>query len=52
MLLEKGGRMIKKIVANLFFMFIINKFAEGASDMDNKIAVLETNQGRIGKGSC
>ncbi len=39
--------MIKKIVAILFFMFIINEFAEGASDMDNKIAVLETNQGTI-----
>jgi len=39
--------MIKKVVAILFFVFIINKFAEGASGMDNKIVVLETNQGTI-----
>ena len=39
--------MIKKIIAILFFMFIINKFAEGASDMDNKIVIFETNQGKI-----
>lgn len=45
--MAKGGRMIKKIVAILFFMLIINKFAEGASGMDNKIVVLQTNQGTI-----
>ena len=39
--------MIKNILAIIFFIFIINKFAEGASDMDNRIVVLETNQGTI-----
>jgi len=39
--------MIKKILAIIFFIFIINKFAEGASDMDNRIVVFETNQGKI-----
>ncbi len=38
---------MKKVVVILFLMFIMNKFAEGASDMDNKIAVLETSQGII-----
>ncbi len=39
--------MIKKILAIIFFIFIINKYAEGASVMENRIVVLETNQGTI-----
>ena len=39
--------MIKKIIAILFFAFIINGITKGASDMDDKIVILETNQGAV-----
>ncbi len=39
--------MIKNIVAGLFFIFIVNQFAEGVLGMDKTIVVLETNQGTI-----
>ena len=39
--------MIKNLAVVLFIMFFINNIAEGASDMANKIVVLETNQGII-----
>ena len=39
--------MIKRILVILFFAFIINQSARGAFGMDNKIVVLETNQGVI-----
>lgn len=39
--------MIKKIAAMLFMVFMINQSAQGATEMDNKIVVLETNQGEI-----
>ena len=38
---------MKKILAIIFFIFIINKYAEGASGMENRIVVLETNQGVV-----
>jgi len=39
--------MVKKIAAILFFLFIIANIAEGATSMEDKIVVLETNQGKI-----
>jgi len=39
--------MIKKFLAVLFLVFMINQCAKGALAMDGKIAVLETNQGVI-----
>ncbi len=39
--------MAQKILAVLFFAFFINNITEGAQPMDNKIVVLETNQGAI-----
>jgi peptidylprolyl isomerase len=39
--------MIKNLVAILFFMFFIANISEGATEMDNEIVVLETNQGTI-----
>jgi len=39
--------MLKKFIAVLFLVFIINHFAQGASEMDRKTVVLETNQGVI-----
>ena len=39
--------MVKKILAVLFFAFLIHSIAKGAFAMDNKIVVLETNQGTI-----
>jgi len=47
MLWQKGGDMIKNMVTILFFIFAIANISEGASDMDNKIVVLETSQGTI-----
>jgi peptidylprolyl isomerase len=38
---------IKRIIAIFCFVFIINNFSEGASDMDKNTVVLETNQGII-----
>ena len=39
--------MVKKILAVLFFAFLIYNIAKGAFAMDNKIVVLQTNQGTI-----
>lgn len=39
--------MIKRILGIIFFIFFMNNIAQGASDMENKIMVLETNQGII-----
>jgi peptidylprolyl isomerase len=39
--------MIKKFVVILFFAFMINQFAKGASGMDTQIVILQTNQGVI-----
>lgn len=39
--------MIKKILAVLFFAFLIYAITKGVFAMDNKIVVLETNQGTI-----
>ena len=39
--------MIKKILAVLIFVFLVHNMAKGAFGMDNKIVVLETNQGTI-----
>lgn len=39
--------MFKKTLALLFFIFIINRFAQGALDMDNERIVFETTQGII-----
>jgi len=44
---KEGGRMIKKIVAILCFLFIMNHISQGAYAMDNNVIVLETNQGII-----
>ncbi len=38
--------MVKRVLAALFFVLIINSFTKGAYGMDN-IVVLETNQGKI-----
>jgi len=38
---------MKKIAVFIFSLFLINQFAKGAYSMDNKIVVLETNQGKI-----
>jgi peptidylprolyl isomerase len=39
--------MVKKILAVLIFVFLIHNIAKGAFGMDNKVVVLETNQGTI-----
>ena len=39
--------MIKKIFAFLLFVFLMHNFLEGASSMESKNVVLETNQGTI-----
>lgn len=39
--------MMKNILIILFSVFMINQFTEGVFGMDNKIVVLETNQGVI-----
>jgi peptidylprolyl isomerase len=39
--------MVKKILAVLIFVFLIHNMVKGAFGMDNKIVVLETNQGII-----
>lgn len=39
--------MIKNIAAALFFMFALINISQGATDMDNKVMVLETSQGVI-----
>jgi len=38
---------VKKVLGIIFFIFFINNIAQGASDMNDKIVVLETNQGII-----
>jgi len=39
--------MMRKILMVLFLGVFVNQFAQGAQAMDNKIVVLETNQGTI-----
>ena len=39
--------MIRNILAALFLLVCINQFNQGAYGMDDKIVVLETNQGVI-----
>lgn len=39
--------MLRKVVAFLFFIFVINGISKGAFAMDSNIVVLETNQGKI-----
>ena len=39
--------MLRKFFMAMFFVFAITSISKGATDMDNKIVVLQTNQGAI-----